>query len=229
MDNAIIDNHMKNEALIETFKNIFNLFNSNGFSLHMVGGSVRDYLLGIETDDLDVVSNATPEEMKSFVPGGDYTFARFGSVRIHFNNIKVDITTLRKETSYSDSRHPSKIEFCDSLLEDVKRRDFTINGLYLDHNLQVIDYVNGQSDLHLKVIKMIGDPDVRLKEDPLRIVRAFRFQIEFDFALDQDLEKSIVKNKNLLKKINPEKIKEELQKSKDEKKLLEYLNDLCNL
>ena len=220
---------MRKQKNLEVFDKLFNLFSDNGFSLYMVGGTVRDYLLGLELFDMDVVSNATPEDMKKFLPTADYTFARFGSVKYKLDNVKFDITTLRKEMGYSDSRHPNKIEFCDSLEEDVKRRDFTINGLYMDNNLRIYDFVNGQLDLKNKIIKMIGDPKKRIKEDPLRILRALRFSLEFDFSIDENLENAIKNNIDLLKKLNQEKIKEEFHKSKDEKKLREYLNHLCNL
>ena len=220
---------MRKQKNLEVFDILFNLFSDNGFSLYMVGGTVRDYLLGLELFDMDVVSNATPEDMKKFLPTADYTFARFGSVKYKLDDVKFDITTLRKETGYIDSRHPNKIEFCGSLEEDVKRRDFTINGLYMDNNLRVYDFVDGQLDLQNKVIKMIGDPKKRIKEDPLRILRALRFSLEFDFSIDENLENAIKNNIDLLKKLNQEKIKEEFHKSKDEKKLREYLNHLCNL
>ena len=220
---------MKKQKNLEIFNKLFNLFFENGHSLYMVGGTVRDYLLGLELFDMDVVTNATPEDMKKFLPTADYTFARFGSVKFKIDDVKFDITTLRKEAGYSDARHPNKIIFCDSLEEDVKRRDFTINGLYMDNNLKVYDFVGGQPDLENKIIRMIGDPDKRIKEDPLRIIRALRFSIEFGFSIDNDLQKSIKNNKELLKKLNPEKVKEEIRKSKDEKKLREYLNHLCKL
>ena len=220
---------MKKQKNLETFEKLFNLFFENGYSLFMVGGTVRDYLLGLELFDMDVVTNATPEDMKKFLPTADYTFARFGSVKYKLDDVKFDITTLRKEAGYIDARHPNKIIFCDSLEEDVRRRDFTINGLYMDNNFKVYDFVGGQLDLENKIIRMIGDPDKRIKEDPLRIIRALRFSIEFGFSIGEDLQKSIENNKELLKKLNPEKVKEELHKSKDEKKLREYLNHLCKL
>ena len=220
---------MNTQKNLAAFNKLFNLFFDNGFSLFLVGGTVRDYLLGLELFDMDVVTNATPKDMQKFLPTADYTFSRFGSVKLRLDDVKFDITTLRKEDGYSDARHPNKIIFCDSLEEDAKRRDFTINGLYMDNNLKVYDFVGGQEDLKNNVIKMIGNPDKRIKEDPLRIVRALRFSIEFGFSLDNDLLKSVENNKELLKKLNPEKIKEELRKSKDEKKLREYLNHFYNL
>lgn len=220
---------MRNEKSLELFRKIFNLFNDNGYTLFMVGGTVRDYLLDLELFDMDVVSDATPKQMKEFLPDADYTFARFGSVKFKIDDVKFDITTMRKEGQYEDARHPNRVVFCRSIEEDFKRRDFTINGLYMDKDLKIYDFVNGQADLNKKIIKTIGAADKRIKEDPLRIVRALRFSIEFGFSIDEELKNAINNNKDLLNKLNPAKIEEELKKSKDEKKLRETLNHLMNL
>ena len=220
---------MREEKNLELFTKIFNLFHDNEYSLLMVGGTVRDYLLGLELFDMDVVSDATPNQMKEFLPDADYTFAKFGSVKLKIDDVKFDITTMRKESQYEDARHPNRVVFCRSIEEDVTRRDFTINGLYMDENKKIYDFVNGQIDLQNKIIRTIGKADKRIKEDPLRIIRALRFAIEFDFTVDVDLQNAIDNNKDLLKKLNPLKIEEELRKSKDEKKLRETLNHLINL
>ena len=220
---------MREEKNLELFTKIFNLFHDNEYSLLMVGGTVRDYLLGLELFDMDVVSDATPNQMKEFLPDADYTFAKFGSVKLKIDDVKFDITTMRKESQYEDARHPNRVVFCRSIEEDVTRRDFTINGLYMDENNKIYDFVNGQIDLQNKIIRTIGKADKRIKEDPLRIIRALRFAIEFDFTVDVDLQNAIDNNKDLLKKLNPLKIEEELRKSKDEKKLRETLNHLINL
>ena len=220
---------MREEKNLELFTKIFNLFHDNEYSLLMVGGTVRDYLLGLELFDMDVVSDATPNQMKEFLPDADYTFAKFGSVKLKIDDVKFDITTMRKESQYEDARHPNRVVFCRSIEEDVTRRDFTINGLYMDENNKIYDFVNGQIDLQNKIIRTIGKADKRIKEDPLRIIRALRFSVEFNFTIDVDLQNAIDNNKDLLKKLNPLKIEEELRKSKDEKKLRETLNHLINL
>ena len=103
-----------------------------------------------------------------------------------YKGIKFDITTLRKEDGYSDFRHPNKIKFTNSLKEDVLRRDITINALYMDKDLNVIDYVNGKEDINNKIIKMIGNPETRISEDPLRIIRILRFQLETNFKIEKE-------------------------------------------
>lgn len=211
---------------LELFLKLNKLFSEHGYKLFLVGGTVRDYLLGLPLTDMDAVTDALPSEMKEFLPEANYTFERFGSVSIKFDKkVKFDITTLRKETSYEDSRHPSKIEFVKDLSIDVNRRDFTINGLYLDSNLQVIDYVSGKKDLENKVLRMIGNPLIRLKEDPLRIIRAIRFASDFDLSLDSELESAIRNNINELQKLNKDKINQDLKKCNPDKQsiVLQYL------
>ena len=121
---------------LEAFINFAQLFESHGYQLYLVGGSVRDYLLGIPLMDMDVVTDATPEQEKEFLEGGEYAFEKYGSIRFSYDGVKFDVTTLRKETGYIDSRHPSEVVFTNRLEEDVYRRDITINALYLSKDLK---------------------------------------------------------------------------------------------
>lgn len=213
---------------LELFLKLNKLFKDNGFKLYLVGGTVRDFLLGVELTDMDAVTDATPEEMKRFLEDANYTFEKYGSISIKPDKkVKFDITTMREETSYQDSRHPSEIRFVRDINIDVRRRDFTINALYLDENLKVIDLVDGQKDLENKVLRMIGDPNIRLKEDPLRIIRAIRFASDYQLSLDKDLELAIRNNVNELNNLNPDKITQDLRKCKPESKtiVLQYLQD----
>ena len=203
------------QKLIE-FLELNKLFEDNGFSLYMVGGTVRDYLMGLPLDDMDVVTDATPEDMKKFLPDASYVFARFGSVSFKTEKkVKFDITTLREEKGYEDARHPNKIHFVKDLSIDVKRRDFTINALYMNSKLEVIDYVNGQVDLKNHTLRMVGNPDIRIKEDPLRIIRALRFSIDCKLNIDSELDKAIRNNISLLEKLNIEKIRQDIKKIKN--------------
>lgn len=225
----MINRQDRTSAQLGLYQELYRLFNSRGFSLYLVGGTVRDYLLKIPLTDMDLVTDATPEEMKEFIPQADYTFAKFGSVKLMFRQHKFDITTMRQEKSYVDFRHPGKIVFTKSLEEDVSRRDFTINALYMDHNYTIIDFVDGQKDIENKRLKMVGNPDVRLKEDPLRIVRALRFAIDCGFWLDTALKEAIQSNCSDLDKLNPEKVQEEIRKCHNPEKLVESLNQLRDL
>lgn len=215
---------------LDAFIELANLFFKNGFSLYLVGGSVRDYLLKGEIDDLDVCTDATPEDVKSFFDGeASYAFEKMGAVTLKYEGYRFDLTTLREEGDYVDYRHPSYIHFVKDLNVDVKRRDFTINALYLDKDMNVIDLVGGQKDLVNKTINIIGDPSVRLKEDPLRILRALRFSLDFGFKIEKNLEMAMRDNIELLKKLNVEKIKQELKKIKAEKDEIIILFDNFNI
>ena len=218
--------HSLNNLKVGLFVELVRLFESHGHKLYMVGGTVRDYLMGSSLTDMDLVTDATPSEMKSFIPEADYTFEKYGSVKLKYQKIKFDITTLRKEKGYLDSRHPNEIVFTKSLENDVKRRDFTLNALYMDKDFKVIDYVGGEKDLENKILRVVGNSDIRIKEDPLRIIRAFRFQINYGFIFDKELEEAINNNLGLLQKLNKEKIKQEIEKCLDKEKLIECLKHL---
>ena len=211
---------------LETFIKLADIFESHGYHLYLVGGSVRDYLLGLPLSDMDVVSDATPEQEKEFLEGAEYTFEKYGSVRFNFNGVKFDITTLRQETGYKDSRHPTEVVFTDKLEVDVLRRDITINALYLSKDLKVIDLVNGQKDLKNKIIRMIGDPDKRFNEDPLRILRVLRFKIDLGFEIEKSTLESLENNISLVDLLNPEKVKQEVNKCSKPLELLTILNEL---
>lgn len=214
------------DSKIELFLELARLYSSKGFSLYMVGGSVRDYLLNIPLTDMDLVTDATPEEEKEFLENADYTFERFGTIKLKYKNVKFDITTFRKEAGYVDLRHPNVVFFTKDIEEDFPRRDLTINALYLDQNLQLIDYVDGQKDLKNRIIKMVGDPLTRIKEDPLRIVRVYRFALDLGFSIDPTLEQLILDNKNLLTNLRKEKIVEEIHKCHHKEALKEKLEKL---
>ena len=177
---------------IDSFLFLADIFSKNGYQLFLVGGTVRDYLLGLPLTDMDAVTDATPDEMKAFIPDGNFTFAKYGNVGYKFNGTKFDLTSLRKEDEYADSRHPNSVIFVKDLSIDVRRRDFTINGIYLDRDMKIIDYVGGQNDLRNHLLRMIGDPDKRIKEDPLRIIRALRFALDFKVKLFIELKQIII-------------------------------------
>ena len=197
---------------ISVFQHLVPLFQKAGFQIYMVGGSARDYVLHRPFDDLDVATDAPPEALKLLFPDANDRFAKYGNLHFMMGDIHVDLTTLRKESDYIDARHPSKITFIDDISIDAKRRDFTMNALYIDASMHVHDFFGGIADIHAKVIRMIGRPVERLKEDPLRMIRALRFQAILGFTLDSELEKAMIECAPLLKKLRNEKIKQELQK-----------------
>lgn len=197
---------------IEAFDFLKDLFRKNGFRLYVVGGTVRDFLLGKEITDLDFVTDATPEDEMKFIPEGDFTFKKFGAVRYPFKGKHIDITTLRQEGEYNDSRHPSNVIFVKDPKLDYVRRDFTVNAMYLDEDYNVIDFSTGQEDLKKKLIRFIGDPYKRIEEDPLRIARAERFARCLGFEIEEKTLQAIKDKRDLLGKLNPEKLKEEQRK-----------------
>ncbi len=198
------------------FDSLAKLFNENGFRLYMIGGTSRDYLLSREVIDYDFTTDATPEKMKTFLFDADFTFSRFGTVKLKRGKTKIDITTLRKESLYSDSRHPSNIEFTTIIEEDYPRRDFTINAIYIDEHYKIHDFCNGINDLKNKIIRFIGNPVVRIKEDPLRILRAERFEKKLGFKIEEKSFQAIENNRHLIDKLNPHKVEEEFRKMKNE-------------
>ena len=198
---------------IREFQALARFFKIHGYHLYLVGGTVRDYILGKELTDMDAVTDATPIEVVSFLSNCDTTFAHLGSLKYkNENGLKFDITTLREESGYLDSRHPSQIRFVKDLSLDYKRRDFTINAMYLDENLNVIDFCHGQDDLKRHILRMVGDPDKRLKEDPLRILRAIRFHLVYKLIIDERLEEAMRDRFYLLNNITDAKIRMEIDK-----------------
>lgn len=197
------------DCVFEHFKKIFN---ENGFRLYMVGSTSRDYLLNREILDYDLVTDATPDEVLVFLDA-DTTFKKYGTLKTHFEDKKIDIVTLRKESEYSDLRHPKKIEFIKDCEVDYLRRDLTINAIYIDENYEILDFSKGgYKDLKNHILRFIGDPEKRIKEDPLRILRAKRFAIEYNLNIDEKTQKILDENKDLLKYINQSKIEEENRK-----------------
>ena len=198
---------------LNAFQSLADLFENRGYKLYLVGGTVRDYLLGLPLNDMDAVTDATPTDIVKFLPDADTTFAHLGSLKYKDNSgVKFDITTLREESGYLDSRHPSKVNFVKDPKDDYKRRDFTVNAMYMDKDLNVIDYCGGQKDLENRILRMVGNPDQRLKEDPLRILRAIRFHLMYNLKIDDALMEAMRDRFYLLKNLNDAKIEMEMSK-----------------
>lgn len=201
---------MNNE--INLFIELAALFSKHGYALYIVGGASRDFLLKQRIEEFDCATDATPKEMELFLPKANYVFAKYGTVTLRKQGYKFEITTFRTEQGYIKYRYPANIKFVKNIAEDYHRRDFTINALYINEKLQVYDFTNGQEDLLNKKLRMIGDPNERLAEDPLRIIRALRFSAKLDLTIDKALITAINLNKHLLEKLNPDKILFEKQK-----------------
>src|SRR6267378_6730879 len=184
-----------------------------GHQAYLVGGCVRDLLLGREPADYDVATDATPEQVMGLFPEHVAVGAQFGVILIPRDELKVEVATFRSDVGYSDGRHPDRVIFSKTAQEDVQRRDFTINGLLMRHDTgEVLDYVSGQADLKARVIRAIGDPDRRFTEDKLRMLRAVRFAARFGFEIENDTFRAIRRHGEEIRQVSPERLRDELTK-----------------
>lgn len=197
--------------------NIINTLNNANFSAYAIGGAIRDSLLGIKPKDWDVATNATPDEIKSLFANTYPSGERYGTITVAYvdeqvgEEYLVEVTTFRYDQEYSDGRRPDKVIFGQTLQDDVIRRDFTINTIAFHPDLGLIDLCDGIKDLNNGVIRCVGDPDIRFKEDALRMLRAIRFAYRLFFKISEDTLESINKNKNLvLQNVSKERIRNEL-------------------
>ncbi len=188
------------------------IINDNGFKAYIVGGYVRDYLMNLESNDIDVTTSATPKEIKKIFKNAKITKDSYGSVQVIYKNLPFEVTTFREESSYFDNRHPSSIKYIDDLETDLKRRDFTINAICMDKEGNIIDPLNGGADIKNKIIRTINESNKSFQDDALRILRALRFSVTLNFKLAGDIVIAISKNKHLLKNISYERKKIELDK-----------------
>lgn len=198
--------------MLDSALKILNKLNDCGYEAYMVGGFVRDYLLGLESNDIDINTSAKPKEVLEIFKDAELSNKDYGTVVVIKNGYRFEITTFRKDISYKDHRHPDEIVYIDDLNEDLLRRDFTINTICMDKNKNIIDLLDGKKDIKNKIIKTVGDSNIRFEEDALRILRAIRFSTSLGFKLSEDVIDSIKNNKYLLTKISYNRKKEELDK-----------------
>ena len=185
----------------------------NRYQALLVGGCVRDLLLGREPADYDVTTNAKPEEVVKLFPESVAVGAQFGVILIPRDGLKVEVATFRSDIGYSDGRHPDSVVYSKMPQEDVQRRDFTINGLLMRHDTgEVLDYVGGQGDLKTHVIRAIGEPDRRFSEDKLRMMRAVRFAARFGFEIETETFRAIRRHVAEIPQVSPERLRDELTK-----------------
>lgn len=204
--------------LPEDVKKIFNIFDREWTPIYLVGGCVRDMLLGTTPKDYDFTVETPPENIENILRLYHIPFnamsARYGTIVARIGNEEYEITSTRKEADYVDNRHPEEVIFGVSIEEDLKRRDFTINAMAMDSKGNIIDSFDGNKcfDLENHLIKTVGNPETRFKEDPLRIMRALRFSITKGFQLDAATQKAMVDCKDMLNNISKERITAELRK-----------------
>ena len=194
------------EKAIEVLK----LIEKKGFKAYIVGGYVRDIYLSLNSSDIDIATSATPKDLVKIFKKNISIDEKYGSTKLNYKNYWYDITTFRRDIKYKDNRKPTEIEYVGTIGEDLNRRDFTMNSLYMDKDGNIIDVFNAKKDINNKVIKCIGNADEKLKEDALRILRAIRFATVLNFKIDKDLEHAIKKNISNLKDLSFHRKKEEL-------------------
>lgn len=194
-------------------RDIVDVLRANGHVAYFVGGCVRDKLLGIDCKDFDVATDAPPDRVQKLFPRSEAVGASFGVVLVKSDDAVVETATFRKDFDYRDGRRPERVSFTSSAEEDVQRRDFTINGLLYDPVAgKVIDYVGGQRDLEARDIRAIGEPSERFEEDHLRMLRAVRFAARLAFMIEPKTLGAIIQNADKIKRIAPERIRDELNR-----------------
>ena len=201
-----------------------------GFESYLVGGVVRDFLMKMPFSDIDITTKAKPFEILKLyksVPTG----LKYGTVTILFDNHKFEVTTFRLDGPSSDFRHPDSVIYSENVLDDVNRRDFTMNGILMDEYQNIYDHVEGMKDIQNKIIRTIGNPDERFNEDALRILRALYFQAKLGFIVEEGTKASMKKNAHLLKELKMERVLVEMIKMLKGPYLKDALKTLvdCNL
>ncbi len=195
-------------------KFIIDRLNEKGYEAYIVGGCVRDTLLGLLPKDYDICTSALPEQVKGCFEGHHIieTGIKHGTVTLMLCQTPYEITTFRTDGYYSDGRRPDEVKFVTSLRADLKRRDFTINSMAYSHKTGLVDYFEGQKHIEKRLLCAVGESDVRFSEDALRIMRGIRFASTYGFEIENSTAQSMMKNKHLLKNIAGERINVELTK-----------------
>ncbi len=197
----------------ELAERICRVLHGAGHQAYLVGGCVRDLVLGREPCDYDVATDALPERVQQLFPGSVAVGARFGVILVVEDSVQVEVATFRSDVGYSDGRHPDHVVYSQSPEEDVRRRDFTINGLLMDPRTgEVLDFVGGRDDIRARRVRAIGQPEQRFREDKLRMVRAVRFAARFDYAIEPATLAAIGKLAPHVTQVSAERLRDELTK-----------------
>jgi len=198
--------------MIKTATEIVKIIQNQGNIAYFAGGYVRDKLLGVDSNDIDIVTSATPDEIEKLFPQTSAVGKKFGIIVVNKNNYSFEVATFRSESDYLDKRRPKNISFTDAKA-DATRRDFTVNALFYDPLAKkIIDFVGGEEDIKKRVIRFIGDPVERINEDYLRLIRAIRFKSTLNFQYDKFTFAAVRANAHLIQKVSKERIRDELNK-----------------
>lgn len=206
---------------------ILKILNDAGFFAYIVGGSCRNYYMGIPVDDIDICTSARPEDVERLFKNVDMAHRNYGSVRIDYNENYYEITTFRKDIHITEGVHSCKVEYVDTLEEDLQRRDFIMNTLCLDASGKYIDLLGARNNIMNKIICTVGDPYVSFREDPLRMLRAIRFATCLEFNLSQKVKSAIEDLGYMLENLSFSRKKGEIDKifmSPNVLEGIEYMN-----
>lgn len=193
-------------------ESVLKRLNDAGYSAYIAGGAVRDLVMGKTPHDYDIATDALPDEVKRLFGKTIDTGIRHGTVTVIENKIGYEITTFRHDGCYADGRHPNTVEFVSEPREDAMRRDFTINAMMYNPADGLLDFFGGSDDIKNRIIRCVGETEMRFREDALRMLRAVRFKAQLGFTLDLEVERAIKKYAVLIKKVSSERILEELNK-----------------
>ena len=193
-------------------RHILRTLQAAGFEAYVVGGCVRDSLMGREPEDWDVTTSARPEQVKALFPYTVDTGIKHGTVTVMLGKDGFEVTTYRIDGKYEDNRHPKEVIYTPSLREDLRRRDFTVNAMAYNDERGLVDYYRGMEDMEIGVVRCVGVPEERFEEDALRIMRAVRFSAQLGFHIDSFTMKAIQKLSSSLLTISAERIQSELTK-----------------
>src|SRR5713101_2455572 len=197
----------------ELAEKICGVLRDAGHQAYLVGGCVRDLVLGREPADYDVATDALPERVQQLFPDSIAVGAQFGVIIVAEGSVQVEVATFRSDVGYSDGRHPDRVTYARSPEEDIRRRDFTINGLLLDPRTgEVLDFVGGRDDLRAGLLRAIGEPGLRFREDKLRMVRAVRFAARLDYAIEPATLAALRRLAPQVTQVSAERLRDELTK-----------------
>lgn len=192
---------------------VLKTLNSLGYEAYVVGGAVRDYLMGVEPHDYDVTTSAFPDEVKEIFPSHFALGEKFGTISVVYKDYDpIEVTTFRKESNYTDGRHPDEVSFVRSVFEDLSRRDLTINAIAYNPSVGLVDPFNGAEDIKNKIIRCVNKPEDRFNEDGLRILRAMRFASRLGFTIDDETMMAMTTCIDMLDCVSPERIGSEFAK-----------------
>lgn len=219
-----------NIVIKKEVQEIIDIIERNGYSAYIVGGAVRNQLLGIPVKDWDLTTNAKPNTIQEIFEKNNIitipTGIEHGTITVCYEGLNIEVTTYRIDGNYSDGRRPDSVEFVNNLKEDLARRDFTINALAYNRRTGIVDYFGGLKDLEDKKIRCVGSPKERFSEDALRMLRAIRFENTLDFDIEEKTLKSIYSSLKQIANVSMERVQQELNKILSTKKEIKHFDTI---